>query len=82
MEGFPKSGHLCVIRLSNEPTEEATKESPFFLMQGRDLRLPTEAALHYPMEREHVDLGEHGTELAENLTEAWESAKLYQAGPK
>ena len=41
-------------------------------MYGRDPRLPTEA---YPMEREHVDLGEYGTELAENLTEALESAR-------
>ena len=32
------------------------------------------AALDYPSKREHVDLGEYGTELAENLTEAWETA--------
>ena len=34
-------------------------------MQGRDLRLLTETALDYPMEREYVDLGEYGTKLAE-----------------
>ena len=55
--------------------QEATRESPFFLMHGRDPRLPTEAALDHPVEREHVDLGEYGAELAENLTEAWESAR-------
>ena len=55
--------------------QEATKESPLFLMHGRDPRLPTEAALGYPSEREHVDFGEYGAELAENLTEAWETAQ-------
>ena len=55
--------------------QEATKESPFFLMHGTDPQLMTEAALHYPVEREHVDLREYGAELAENLTEAWESAR-------
>ena len=43
-------------------------------MHGRDPRLLTEAALDYPVEREHVHLGEYGAELAENLIEAWESA--------
>ena len=62
--------------------QEATKESPFFLMHGRDPRLPTETALDFPMERGRVDLGEYGAELAENLTEAWESARSCTVGAK
>ena len=65
----------CVLFAYQTSRQEATKDSPFFLMHGRDPRLPTEAALDYPVEREHNDLGEDGAELAENLTEAWESAR-------
>ena len=36
--------------------------------------MPTEAALGYPSKPDNVDLGEYGAELAENLTEAWETA--------
>ena len=53
--------------------QETTRESPFFLMCGRDPRLSTEAALTSPVEREHVNLGEYVTRLTENLTEAWKS---------
>ena len=40
--------------------QESTKESPFFLMYGRDPRLPTATALSWPMERSMVDLEEYG----------------------
>ena len=57
--------------------QESTKESPFFLMYGRDPRLPTETALSAPMERASVDLGEYGENLVTNLSEAWETARTF-----
>ena len=55
--------------------QESTKESPFFLMYGRDPRLPTATALSWPMERSMVDLEEYGEHLATNLAEAWKVAQ-------
>ena len=57
--------------------QESTKESPFFLMYGRDPRLPTETALSAPMERASVDLGEYGENLVTNLSEGWETARTF-----
>ena len=55
--------------------QESTRESPFFLMYGRDPRLPTATALSWPMERSMVDLEEYGENLAANLSEAWKMAQ-------
>ena len=55
--------------------QESTKESPFFLMYGRDPRLPTATALSWSMERSMVDLEEYGEHLATNLAEAWKVAQ-------
>ena len=55
--------------------QESIKESPFFLMYGRNSRLPMTTALSWPMERAMVDLEEHGEQFATNLTEAWKMAQ-------
>ena len=49
--------------------QEFIKESPFFLMYGCDVRLPTTTALSWPMERSMVDLKEHGEHLATSLAD-------------
>ncbi len=55
--------------------QESIKESPFFLLYGRDPQLPTEAALNQPKTRYQVDLDDYKLELTDNLTQAWELAQ-------
>lgn len=55
--------------------QASSKESPFFLLYGRDPRLPTETALAPPNPRTEVDLTEYKSELQQRLSEAWEVAR-------
>ena len=55
--------------------QESTKESPFFLLYGRDPCLPTDAALNQPRTRYQIDLNDYKTEMVGGLTEAWELAR-------
>ena len=55
--------------------QESTKESPFFLLYGRDPQLPTEAALNHPKTRYQVDLDDYKLELTDSLTQAWKLAQ-------
>ena len=55
--------------------QESTKESPFFLLYGRDVRLPTEAMLNTPRTCYQVDLEDYKTDLVANFSEAWQSAR-------
>ena len=54
--------------------QESTKESPFYLLYGRDPRLPTTlemGAINY----EEVDIDNYKNEISIKLAEAWELAK-------
>ena len=54
--------------------QESTGESPFFLLYGRDPRLPTETALSHPTTPYQVDISDYRTELIAQLSDAWETA--------
>lgn len=55
--------------------QESTQESPFFLLYGRDPRLPTDAVMSPLQAKTLVDLKEYGSDLAYRMSEAWESAR-------
>ena len=46
-------------------------ESSFFLLYGRDPRLPTETALTVPIPRAEVDVGMYKEQVVLGITEAW-----------
>ena len=55
--------------------KESTRESPFFLLYGRDPQIPTEAALSHPKTRYQVDLDDYKKDLVGSLSQAWELAR-------
>lgn len=56
--------------------QASTKESPFFLLYGRDPQLPITEALTVPVERCHVDVQGYREELVIRMSEAWEDARI------
>ena len=53
----------------------STGESPFFLLYGRDARLPIEDALTVPVDRRPVSVSDYKSDLQLRLTTAWELAR-------
>ena len=54
--------------------QESTRESRFFLLYGRDPRLPSEL-LNSPVDRHEMDQNTYKGEVAASLSDAWELAR-------
>jgi len=68
--------HIPFVLFAYRASEqESTKESPFFLLYGRDPRLPVDAALCPKQAQKQLSLKEYGVELVRKLGSAWESAR-------
>ena len=68
--------HLPFVLFAYRATQqESTQESPFFLLYGRDPRLPVEEVLSPLQTKTLVDLREYGADLAHKMSGAWESAR-------
>ncbi len=55
--------------------QESTKESPFFLLYGRDPRIPSSTVLSQTRSVYSIDTADYRTELMVSLAEAWQLAK-------
>ena len=64
-----------VLNAYRVSVQESTKESPFFLLYGRDPTLPTLEALSRERSPYTFDLDDYKTELMTGLNSAWKSAQ-------
>ena len=51
--------------------QDSTLESPFYLMYGRDARIPTQTSLEQPRTPYQVDISDYRSELVAHLSDAW-----------
>ena len=66
---------LYVLFAYRASMQHSTQESPFFLLYGRDPRLPTEAVLSPPTTRSLMALREYRAGLHSRMSNAWELAR-------
>ena len=57
--------------------QESTKESPFYLLYGRDPGPPTEEALSPSQSRQAVEVDTYKVEITERMSAAWMVAQEY-----
>ena len=68
--------HLPYLLYANRTMmQESTQESPFYLLYGRDSRIPTETGLSMPTPMYELDTEDYRTELVLKLSNAWSVAK-------
>ena len=59
--------------------QESTRESPFFLMYGRDARIPTETVLSHMRSPYAIDVADYKEELLSSMSLAWDLASTHIA---
>ena len=75
-EGRDWDQHLPYVLFAYRASQQQwTRESPFFLLYGRDPRLPVEAVMSPVQTKKSVDLKEYGSGLASKMSAAWELAR-------
>ena len=68
--------HLQMLLFAyRSSVQVSTQESPFFLLYGRDPRLPTETTLSGAVSPYLVDISDYQTELVRRMSTAWSVAK-------
>ncbi len=68
--------HLPFVLFAYRATQQqSTQESPFFLVYGRDPRLPVEDLLSTKTARNLVNLKDYGSDLATKMSRAWDLAR-------
>ena len=56
--------------------QESTKDSPFYLLYGRDARLPSDEIINATVShREATNLDDYISEMTEHMTAAWDCAR-------
>ena len=55
--------------------QQSTGESPFYLLYGRDPRLPTDEVLNVPVDRRNIDLRDYKEEMTHRFSTAWQLAQ-------
>ena len=66
--------HHLLFAYRTKP-HDSTGESLFFLLYGRDARIPCEATLSTSRTTYQVDIDDYKTELVHGLSAAWELAR-------
>lgn len=59
----------------NSSRQGSTEQTPFYLLYGRQVRLPIDAALNFTPSRYTIDIDDYATEVPKLLTAAWENAR-------
>lgn len=60
----------------NNQIQESTKYSPFYLLHGRECRIPIDNALNFTPNRYLIDVDDYAINLAKHMTNAWDNAKI------
>ena len=66
---------LYVLFAYRASLQESTKESPFFLLYGRDPRVPTSTVLTYQRSPYTIDINDYKSEMMTSLSQAWKLAQ-------
>ena len=70
--------HLPYIQFAYRASiQESTQESPFFLLHGRDPRLPSALNMEVSELRSEIDFDTYKGDLMAGLVEAWKLAKKH-----
>ena len=66
---------LFVLFAYRNSVQGSTKESPFYLLYGRDARLPSQSVLNQQPSPYAVDVTDYKTEFVSNQSNSWKLAK-------